>query len=299
MSNEVKGLFVSNPVSISKTLTFSCTDFIIYTRETGKNLLDFDIRSLFEIRRVICQLCDYVNNGNISIESFKYKVTARIDDLYIKSKNNINISENDIVQFNKMIIFIASAKECRHIVRDNLDKVLVIIKTISALSDNKDYSNIVYRVLYNYLFNKFSEDSEIPDEDLFVQLFEHYVNKENFDFLIFEAISILKNFDKCDLSIWDVINLCRTDDEYWLYTPFILRYKVILQDLLLKSVEDEIYDYWYSYVVSSDFKETYKNLTANELLKMIRESLNIFNDNDVFTYDSSQILWSLEKECNK
>ena len=102
-------------------------------------------------------------------------------------------------------------------------------------------------------------------------------------------ISLYKNCDRFDLSFDDLVNLC-SDNDWWIYEPYINRYKKQIHDTIFSLCGDDIYSNWFSFVTSKKF------LGGNGCIKYIIESLEAFSAAGIYTYDAALLLKAIKQK---
>ena len=154
-----------------------------------------------------------------------------------------------------------------------------------------------------FIKNKFCENSEIDDDALFDCIFQR-LSTEQRTVENISTLSALRCCDKFVLSHTDIIreyvNCSKESINYfWIYVPYVNRYKVHIGNVLISTLPDTIYCSWFENIVTRRVYTYNMSNRIDTLRKQIAIDLEQFAINDVYTFDSENIIKFVEEKRNE
>ena len=299
-----------NPLFPNRSLLpVACGSTLVQTfhENVDKEWFNFDITTLLDMRVTMCRLCEEFNIGNYSMERFTDNTVALLNKLQVlDSKDELYWEYVHVLE--ELIVKVSSVRECRVLLTEHYKLVSEILecaaKNETALLQSKNIQSISkrkYTLLHYFFVNKFMPSSEFDDEYVMTEALKQCFNSENPDINLFMLLSLYKNCDRYDLTWEDLINeYVRNSSEkidyYWIYTPYVLKYRQQILDILLSISGDDIYDYWLGYVCSGQLLSDYAESSLNTIKTMLSHIVNKFELSGVYPYDHRLIIDKITKE---
>lgn len=307
MKEEIKGLSRYNPLCISDnniTRNGFCAEFTLYNVRNQDLLFYFNIPKLLEERQMIMKLYSKAKEGaTLETYSIKFKeLLANLSSLIGKSDE---IFWDNMYVLEQIILKDSIIKECRALITQNLQAISQILaeaqKRESALKKSASNSISKYAILSFYVTNKFKTESDIDDDALFEFLIGKFFDKNNFNLELFINLSMYKNCDRFDLSWQDIVDEFRdmnscVIDYSWIFIPYLQRYCRQFEELMLKSVGDDIYDMWFSYLLSKDYLNDTMSETDSFVKNECKEAIEAFTNAGIYTYEYNKLIGQIMKE---
>jgi hypothetical protein len=304
MSDKINELQNCNPIFITNTNdSYEDTTILldIYLNDKKNYEYYYDVERLLKQYKSLCCLYTEISNADLDMNMF----TQRFNDLLNELENstddsafwrNINILDN-------LILKVSSVRECRQLIMINLNKILTLLKTASVKAKEVNSTDFFkWQIVYYYVSNKFKENSSVSDEALFTEILKRCFSFEKPDVEIFILLSTYKNCNKFDLTWQDLLSLFDKEksknslDNFWIYIPYVLKYKLIIRNELFQFNGDKLYDNWFSYCLSESFMQECIGASDTQIKVLLENQIASFNDNDIFTYDSSKLINKVLKE---
>ena len=307
MKEEIKGLSRYNPLCISDnniTRNGFCAEFTLYNVRNQDLLFYFNIPKLLEERQMIMKLYSKAKEG-ATLETYSIKFKELLVNLSSLIGKNDEIFWDNMYVLEQIILKDSIIKECRALITQNLQAISQILaeaqKRENALKKSAPNSISKYAILSFYVTNKFKTESDIDDDALFEFLIGKFFDKNNFNLELFINLSMYKNCDRFDLSWQDIVdefrdmNSCVVDYS-WIFIPYLQRYCRQFEELMLKSVGDDIYDMWFSYLLSKDYLNDTISETDSFVKNECKEAIEAFTNAGIYTYEYNKLIGQIMKE---
>lgn len=226
--------------------------------------------------------------------------------LLVKLENyQSNYSEefwDDLYILTSILLKVSAVRECRQLISNNLQRILVILK-FAVMKEREFCPNnsekIHYSIAYFFIANKFKDNASIDDDDLMKIAKEQCM--PNFNFEVFSLISQYKNCNKCDLAPMDLLNefeqcLKANTNYFWIYAYYVQKYKKLLENFFINMNGELIYDCWFSYVLSKEFYERTKDYSKEDIQKLLTDEINAFQQAGIYTYEATSLITKMCRE---
>ena len=288
MAKNLAGLQNCNPVFTSTDTSLFSTMGTVYSLCDNKDYYKFDIKALLEWRQKLYKLFQLYEYLDFSFEDYQQKVICLLKTTQKLSPDDENFMSN-LHTVELLVTRVSMFFECKKIFIENYEILCEIYKKAQELQRvNESYPANYYAVSLQFLKAKFYKEADFDEEELLEALQQRFFKDEvNIAFLA--DISLYKNCDRFDLSFDDLVNLC-SDNDWWIYEPYINRYKKQIHDTMFSLCGDDIYSNWFSFVTSKKF------LGGNGCIKYIIESLEAFSAAGIYTYDAALLLKAIKQK---
>lgn len=288
MAKNLAGLQNCNPVFTSTNTSLFSTMGTVYSLCDNKDYYKFDIKALLEWRQKLYKLFQLSESLDFSFEDYQQKVICLLKTTQKLSPDDENFMSN-LHTVELLVTRVSMFFECKKIFIENYEILCEIYKKAQELQQvNESYPANYYAVSLQFLKAKFYKEADFDEEELLEALQQRFFKDEvNIAFLA--DISLYKNCDRFDLSFDDLVNLC-SDNNWWIYEPYINRYKKQIHDTMFSLCGDDIYSNWFSFVTSKKF------LGGNGCIKYIIESLEAFSAAGIYTYDAALLLKAIKQK---
>lgn len=259
---------------------------------------------LVEQYKTLCILNEYAEQAENNIKNYDKLFINLLNDLLLNKDNEMFWDYLFILE--EFLMKLSIVSECRQLIMNNLSQILEILKlavtkeqTLLKTGAIKDTSyKCKYSILYFFVANKFKVNSVLDDDVLLQVALEKCMTE--FDPKIFTIIAKYSNCDKYDLSPLDLVDEYKRCQQsninyFWIFSQYVVKYKNVLEALLLKVLGEDIYAFWLSYMISDEFKTDTENLSLEYIQSGIEADLKSFRDANICAYESENIINKIAK----